>query len=73
MKYTCLNCYKKKDIDKMRNKTVCNRCFKKVVKNSKKAKREYLQEGSKTIITFIIILTLALLWFIIIPTLALLW
>ena len=40
MKYTCLNCYKKKDIDKMRNKTVCNRCFKKEIKRSKKlAKR----------------------------------
>ena len=36
MKYTCLNCYKKKDIDKMRNKTVCNRCFKKEIKKNKR-------------------------------------
>ena len=35
MKYTCLNCYKKRDIDKMRNKTVCNRCFKKEIKKAK--------------------------------------
>ena len=43
MKYTCLNCYKKKDIDKMRNKTVCNRCFKKEIKRNKKlAKMESL-------------------------------
>ena len=35
MKYTCLNCYKKKDIDKMRNKTVCNRCFNKEIKKAK--------------------------------------
>ena len=41
MEYTCLNCYKKKDIEKMRNKTVCNRCFKREIKKNKKlAKKE---------------------------------
>ena len=54
MEYTCLNCYKKKDIDKMRNKTVCNRCFKKEIKKAKviakATKEKELSENAKAYI-----------------------
>ena len=83
MKYTCLNCYKKKDIDKIRNRIVCNRCFKKELKRCKKLAekedlnpsleydKDYLDAVNKMKIFIIIMISISGLM--IILTLALLW